>query len=417
MTLAVRDEADILEANLAYHLNQGVDFVVATDNGSRDGSAEILDRYAHAGYAHVIREEADEFTSSQSRWVTRMARLAATDFGADWVINNDADEFWWPLEGTLAGTFAAVPDGFDLIFAPRPEFVARPDGDGPFYERLVVRETHSRVAGKVAHRGAPDAVVPTGSHRVARESQLAAAERGQLIPPKAVTRGAGEASLDVAGEGMVPAPYWPIRILHFPLRGYDHYLHRVEIVLDHSGGPLGARRRELRRAREEGRLAELYGAMVMDDDAIAPEIASGRLTVDRRLAEYMRRCPDPLATPREELASGRPSVPPADEADRRELEADAVAALARMELRREYRIQQAVQQAEKALAGVAKAEARAEKAERLAEDAAGRAERAERHRSAAEAARAEAADRLAAIESTRWWRVRERAARILRRGG
>ena len=35
MTLLVRDEADIVDAQIAYHLNAGVDFVVATDNRSR----------------------------------------------------------------------------------------------------------------------------------------------------------------------------------------------------------------------------------------------------------------------------------------------------------------------------------------------------------------------------------------------
>ena len=37
MTLLVRDEEDIVEDHLVYHLNQGVDFVIATDNNSVDG--------------------------------------------------------------------------------------------------------------------------------------------------------------------------------------------------------------------------------------------------------------------------------------------------------------------------------------------------------------------------------------------
>ena len=35
MTLLVRDEADVVDAQIAFHLHAGVDFVVATDNRSR----------------------------------------------------------------------------------------------------------------------------------------------------------------------------------------------------------------------------------------------------------------------------------------------------------------------------------------------------------------------------------------------
>ena len=49
LTLLVRDEADILDAHLAYHLSAGVDFVIATDHRSQDGTTDILESYARGG--------------------------------------------------------------------------------------------------------------------------------------------------------------------------------------------------------------------------------------------------------------------------------------------------------------------------------------------------------------------------------
>ena len=99
LTVLARDEADVIEANIAFHLNAGVDFVIATDNASQDGTTEILESYAQEGCLHLIREPAEGLR--QGEWVTRMARLAAQKFGADWVINSDADEFWWPRGPSL----------------------------------------------------------------------------------------------------------------------------------------------------------------------------------------------------------------------------------------------------------------------------------------------------------------------------
>ena len=44
MTLLARDEIDIVESWLAFHLNAGADLVIATDNRSEDGTTEVLER-------------------------------------------------------------------------------------------------------------------------------------------------------------------------------------------------------------------------------------------------------------------------------------------------------------------------------------------------------------------------------------
>ena len=123
MTLLARDEIDVVDSWLAFHLNAGVDLVIATDNRSQDGTTEVLEEYARSGQVRLIREPGEDLR--QDEWVTRMARLAATEYGADWVINSDADEFWWPrgasLSEVLAGGAAALRDGRRVPAGVLPE--------------------------------------------------------------------------------------------------------------------------------------------------------------------------------------------------------------------------------------------------------------------------------------------------------
>src|SRR5439155_1354934 len=117
MTLLARDEADIVDAQIKFHLNAGVDFVIATDNLSVDGTTDILESYARDGYLHLIREDSEYL--HQADWITRMGRLAATDFGADWVLHSDADEFWWPRGESLRDVLASIPERYGIVRALR----------------------------------------------------------------------------------------------------------------------------------------------------------------------------------------------------------------------------------------------------------------------------------------------------------
>ena len=122
-----------------------------------------------------------------------MARLAATDFGADWVINSDVDEFWWPRDGSLREVLDSVPPRFGLVHGLWRHFVLRPEGDEPFYERMIVRrapatdETSTYVpAFKVIHRADPNVVVgrgqPQGVRGQARPAPRLGAVRGAALP-------------------------------------------------------------------------------------------------------------------------------------------------------------------------------------------------------------------------------------------
>jgi hypothetical protein len=267
MTLLVRDEADIVDAQIAFHLNAGVDFVVATDNLSRDGTTEILERYASAGVLHLVREQGNDLR--QSEWVTRMARLAATEFGADWVLNADADEFWLPRAETLKQMLATVPDRYGVVRGAWRNFVPRPDGAQFFAERMTVRlctpsfhphplSTHS----KSAHRAAPDVRIGRGNH-------------------------------EAFAEGLLPLRGWyPIEILHFPVRSLEHcrrkYVTQFVALENNAEKGIPGHMADAYRAYQAGRLDEFYAPLVVDDDELVRRIADGTLTVDTRLRDALR---------------------------------------------------------------------------------------------------------------------------------
>jgi hypothetical protein len=334
MALKVRDEGDVIEANLRFHHALGVSHFVVTDNGSSDETPEILRRFADAGLATVIDEPGTDYRIRGAEWLTRMARIAATDLDADWVIHTDADEFWMPVEGSLVETLAAIPRGYGVVVAPRVEFVGRPDGPGTFAERLTVREARSRLQPKVAHRALPNVVsLDRGAHDVALEGPDGDVASTLRPPGRAVHRsvreaGASDDQQSEAQTRLVWAPKWPLRILHFPVRSFAQFRRRTEVAIFEGHYPDWGRFRRLRELYEQGQFEELYADLVLDDDDVAEGIEAGRLVPDERFARVLANCPDPLDGRRPGTVRVEPR-PAEAERERDQLEFDAMQLLAR----------------------------------------------------------------------------------------
>jgi len=267
MTLLVRDEEDIIEANITYHLSRGVDHVLVTDNRSVDGTRDILETLARTGRVTVIDERGDDY--SQFRWVTRMARAAA-EMGADWVINSDADEMWW-LEGDLKTALAAVPSDRGSLLVPRSNALPLRVLRGHPFECMVFREVDSvnsvgkRLPGKAVHRATRDVEVQQGNHSVLSPS----------LGPREKAHG--------------------MMIWHFPYRTYAQYESRIA-----SGGAAMARNvilpkgtcahwREMYQRLQAGTLRAWYDALPhADDPGLDAWIARGTVVADSSLADYLR---------------------------------------------------------------------------------------------------------------------------------
>jgi len=270
VTVLARDEADIIDAQVSFHLNAGADFVIATDNASRDGTTEILESYERAGCLHLIREPAEGLR--QGEWVTRMAQLAAREYAADWVINTDADEFWWPRGRSLKDVLEAVPEEYGVVNAFWRSFAPQPDDGAFFAERMTARvsslapindpRSFYRPVTKVAHRAEPDVIVGRGNHDLVR------------------TR-------------LRPLTTWhPLEVLHFPQRSREQWARKVELqgeaFTKHIARTGTGYHLTSYDALKSGEIDRQHDAMVVVDAALERGVSEGTLTIDTRLRDALR---------------------------------------------------------------------------------------------------------------------------------
>ncbi len=337
MALKVRDEGDILEANLRFHHALGVDHFVVTDNGSTDETPEILHRYADAGLAHVINEPDADLREGGAGWLTRHGPVGR--HGARGRLGDPHGRRRVLVAAARHARGDACRDSGSGMawWSPR----ARSSWDDPTARvrspsRLTVRESRARLQPKVAHRAEPDVVVlDRGGHDVALAGpggDVAETLRPPGRPVHRTIRDAeGSDTAPAADETrLVWAPRWPLRILHFPVRSSAQFKRRTEIAIFEGRFPDRGRFRRLREQFEEGRLEELYAELLWDDAALDAGIRDGRLVRDERLARLLPECPDPL--------NGAPAgsvrvEPEPDELQREEaeLEFDAMQLLGRTE--------------------------------------------------------------------------------------
>lgn len=253
MTLVCSDEAAVVDAQIAFHLHAGVDLVVV-DHGSPAGVADVLDAYAREGYVHLSREPAAE-TLPVSERVTRMARAAA-GLGADWVINSDIGEFWWPRGGTLKEVLSAIPKRYGIVRALPRCFVPRAEDGAFFADRLTLRLSTPALVGAADATRSRLGIVCAADPDVTVDRDFALRE-SSLVP----LRG-----------------WYPIEVFRLP-----------------------ARRRE---------------EPIEDESALTKGLADGSRVVDTRLSDVLRalrlpeRLPRGFALPsaREPLLFPRPSV-------------------------------------------------------------------------------------------------------------
>ncbi|MGI8633295.1 MAG: glycosyltransferase family 2 protein [Solirubrobacterales bacterium] len=274
MTLLVHNEAQTLEEHLLYHLNQGVDVVLAIDDRSTDGATDVLESFVRGGHVSIVPRPPGRWGGSSSAWRTLLARLAFTEHRADWVLAGDPDEFWWPLAGDLKAALGGLPDRSELVFVPRTDVVFTGEPKSSALRELTVRERRSPLDPKVCFRGSASVVLDRGSHRA-----MHAADRDAL--------GRWD-----AGQPMRLAPFTPLRIFHFGLRSSAQLERRLQAGTARNSDVLVRR----------GGVDDLSPRSVEPaarwrQEAIEQGLREGELVVDQRFREVVDRLKDPRVHP------------------------------------------------------------------------------------------------------------------------
>ncbi len=265
LTILVKDEIDIIRDMIEYHLFQGVSHIILTDNASEDGTREVAEEFRRRGVLTLIDEPGDNFL--QAQWVTRMARLAATEFKADWVINSDADEFWWPEQDSLSRVFSRLPPHVGGGKVRRINFLPSLSQEGHFLARMLTRELESLdplgcfpLPPKMVHRGDPDINVQSGNHTAS----------GPAIGDIVFLQG--------------------LQVFHFPVRSQAQFFRKIRtmgVALERnktlSEGESHARR-YLYEQLKQGRLQVYWDGLSKSDGGGQPGLVE-----DTRLLQYLTK--------------------------------------------------------------------------------------------------------------------------------
>jgi hypothetical protein len=167
----VKDEADIIYANLRWLHHVGARRFVVMDNMSADGTwAEVMRFDMDHPDAEVLLLRDPVVPHYQSEKVSAMMQLALQRWpDVAWVLPVDADEFCVAKHGLRA--LAYVPAHVQAVTVPKViHFLGRgqaePQGERIDFAKMDVRSSLFCVPPKVIARAAPNLRISQGNHKV-----------------------------------------------------------------------------------------------------------------------------------------------------------------------------------------------------------------------------------------------------------
>jgi hypothetical protein len=203
----VRNEIDIIEPFVRHHA-ACFDKIIVLDDGSSDGTYEALQALQATGLPLVLLRE-PSVGYEQSRYMSRLAHMAADQFGADWIAPLDADEFIeTPADTTLAQWLAEQPPR--LLTMPWNNFLWRAQDDDDPEPNPVLRQ-NLRLPPQTRD-GLTKIIIPAG-----------------LLAGGVVEIAQGNHHLLRDGSPLPAQLLSQINLCHFPIRSVPQYASKIGV--------------------------------------------------------------------------------------------------------------------------------------------------------------------------------------------
>ncbi len=213
--MTVRNEMHVLPINVAYHRSLGIDEFWICDNGSEDGTTDVLRALSEGRPWIKWLREPGPFRMSEI--VTDLARQA-TKNGADWIIAIDADEFWSTPSGSLRDLIATGRAGALVCEVDNYVQASQVAYDHP--ASLTTMTYRAKKRGRLED-----------AKRLVESSEIAFVE--MTYPPKLALRPTpslvvGKGNHHATGFAGVERATTQMIVMHAPIRARDRLAHRAE---------------------------------------------------------------------------------------------------------------------------------------------------------------------------------------------
>ena len=279
----IKNEVDIIECNIRYHNKMGVKQFAIIENGSTDGTRELLSKLQSEFEIYIV--DRPEHTYQFHQWRKEIVMIAKKIFNPDMTICCDADEFWLPADRNkdhLLTEFFNINDSIVTVdrfnMLPRQEVT----------DNTIFYDTDLCVRGTINY---------------SKNTQIQKNNIGTLlskIGPKIAVNPKGVLSINGGNHRGKHLRFWrnrysqEVQVFHYPIRSFAHFENNVvnrKQVIDNPSLKIriGDHYRRWAKLYEQNELRNEYNRFIFSIDEINTLNDIGVIQHDTSIGDFIRR--------------------------------------------------------------------------------------------------------------------------------